>query len=210
VTLGGHVGILRYGTTDAFWPEGVQLDLEGAAFPRMTGDLLVVGCDYRFGIPLTFREGMWEGKFGYYHYCSHIADEFLLENPNFDRINYLRDSMILGGAMRPLPDWRLYAEVAWAFRTDAGAKPWETQFGAEFSPAQPTGFRGTPFAAVNGHLRQEVAWGGSVTAQAGWQWRGQTGRLMRLGMTYFNGKSEQFQFFRNHEELLGAGLWYDY
>ena len=34
-TLGGRAGILRYGTVNSPWPEGVQLDIEGAAFVRM-------------------------------------------------------------------------------------------------------------------------------------------------------------------------------
>ncbi len=32
---GGRVGLLRYGTPNAFRPEGWQLDVEGAAFPEL-------------------------------------------------------------------------------------------------------------------------------------------------------------------------------
>ena len=32
-TVGGRVGILRYGTENELWPQGWQLDIEGAAFP---------------------------------------------------------------------------------------------------------------------------------------------------------------------------------
>jgi hypothetical protein len=209
-TLGGHVGLIRYGTQDAFWPEGFQWDAEGAAFPRMDGDRNLISADFRFGLPLTARRGPWEGKFGYYHLCSHIADEYLLAHPDFSRLNFVRDELVLGVAFRPEPDLRLYAEAGWSFHTDGGAKPWEFQFGLDFSPSRPTGCHGAPFFAVNGHLRQEVDFGGSMTVQAGWQWRGQTGRLARVGMQYFNGKSEQFEFYKHSEELLGVGLWYDY
>ena len=34
-SLGGHVGILRYGTQDPAWPEGWQFDIDGAALPRL-------------------------------------------------------------------------------------------------------------------------------------------------------------------------------
>ena len=37
-TLGGRVGLLRYGTDNDFWPQGWQLDVEGAAFPRLDLD----------------------------------------------------------------------------------------------------------------------------------------------------------------------------
>ncbi len=53
VTLGGRVGILRYGTTNSPWPEGWQLDIEGAAFPRLNLDQArdLDAVDFRFGIP---------------------------------------------------------------------------------------------------------------------------------------------------------------
>jgi hypothetical protein len=210
VTLGARAGLLRYGTQDALWPEGWELDVEGAAFPRLDADRNLVSADYRVGVPLTARMGPWEGKFGYYHISSHLADEFMLGTGDFARLNYVRDGLLLGLAFRPTPNWRLYGETGWAFHTDGGAQPWEFQFGAEYSLAQPTGVRGSPFVAVNGLLRQDVDFGGSFTGQAGWQWRGTSGRLARIGAQYFNGMSEQRQFFNKFEEQIGVGLWYDF
>ena len=46
--------------------------------------------------------------------------------------------------------------------------------------------------------------------QTGWQWRGPSGHLMRLGLEYFNGKSEQYQFTNDYEQQIGVGLWYDF
>ena len=62
VTLGGHVGILRYGNNDGENPEGVQLDIEGAAFPRLDSEqnLDMVSTDFRFGIPITASIGAWQ------------------------------------------------------------------------------------------------------------------------------------------------------
>lgn len=211
-TLGGRVGILRYGTDNDLWPQGWQLDIEGAAFPRLNlehqRDLDAV--DFRAGIIETTRQGPWEGKFGYYHLSSHIGDEFLVRNPSFQRINYVRESLILGVAAYPHPSVRLYSEVGWAFYTDGGAKPWEFQFGVDCSPPEPTGIQGAPFLAINAHLRQENDFGGNLTVQTGWQWRGRAGHLCRFGMQYFNGMSDQYQFYRQFEEQIGAGLWYDY
>jgi hypothetical protein len=186
------------------------LDIEGAAFPRLDDVRDLVDCDYRFGLPLTTRQGMWESKFGYYHLSSHIGDEFLVRNPGFSRINYVRESLVLGVAVYLNPSLRLYSEAGWAFQEDGGAKPWEFQFGADFSPTEPTGLYGSPFFAINGHLRQENDFGGNLTVQTGWQWRGRTGHLLRIGMQYFNGMSELGQFFDRFEEQIGGGLWYDY
>jgi len=210
--LGGHVGLLRYGSRDPCWPEGWQWDIEGAAFPRLTLDDArdVVSVDFRFGIPLTFRRGPVETKFAYYHISSHLGDEYMVTHATLDRLNYVRDALVAGIALRPNEDVRLYAEAGWAFNTDGGSEPWEFQFGIDYSPARPSGFLGTPFFAINARLREEVDFGGNMTVQTGLQWRGHTGRLVRAGMHYFNGYTDQYEFFTEHEEQIGFGLWYDF
>ncbi|NQT41546.1 MAG: DUF1207 domain-containing protein [Planctomycetes bacterium] len=213
ITLGGRVGMFRYGTHDPVNPEGWQIDLEGAAFPRLDPELDrdLVSADFRFGIPFTWRRGPWEGKVAYYHLSSHLGDEFMLANPGaFTRINYSRDVLVAAVAWRPHSDWRFYAEAGWAFYADEGSDPWEFQFGIDYSPARPTVFWPAPFLALNTRLRQEVDYGGNFTAQAGVQWRGMTGRLFRLGAHYFNGMSDQYQFVSEYEEQVGLGVWYDY
>jgi hypothetical protein len=213
IALGGRVGILRYGSDDPRHPEGWQLDIEGAAFPRLdpTPNRDLVSADFRFGIPLTYGEGPYQTKFAYYHLSSHLGDEFLLANPGVERINYTRDALVWGHSVYWTEDLRLYGEIEWAFHPGGGAEPWAFQFGADYAPAGPTGFRGAPFAALNVHLREEVDFGGHFTAQTGWQWRGgRTGKLFRIGLHYLNGKSPQFEFFDNFEEQIGGGIWYDY
>jgi hypothetical protein len=220
-TLGGHVGLLRYGTDDAAYPEGWQLDAEGAAFPRLDleHDRSLVATDYRFGLRLTWRPAssacgsVQSGpalKIGYYHLSSHLADEFTERVPDRPRVNYVRDTIVLGVSTHVLRVLRLYAEAGYAVYVDGGSKPWEFQFGADFSPPEPTGVFGSPFLAINGRIRQEVDYGGSITVQTGWSWRGESGHLFRVGFHYFNGKSDQYQFFNEHEELIGMGVWYDY
>jgi len=212
VALGGRAGLLRFGSTDMLRPEGWQLDIEGAAFPRLDleHDRDLVSADFRFGVPLTSRCGPWEAKFGYYHLSSHLGDEYLLRFPGYSRINYVWDGLVLGLAVNLGPNLRVYSEAGWGFNTDGGCKPWQFQFGADFSPADPTGPAGAPFLAVNTHLREENDFGGNFTAQTGWQWRGHGGQLLRFGLKYFNGLSEQDQFYQTFEELIGLGLWYDF
>ena len=209
-TIGGRVGILRYGTTNDFWPQGWQLDVEAAAFPRLDAHRNLIEGDFRAGVPLTTRRGPWELKVGYVHNCSHIGDLYLLTYPDFQRINYVRDAVVGGVAVYINPDLRLYAETDWGFHTDGGAEPWEFQFGADIISPAPTGPCGAPFFAVNGHLREVNDFGGNVTVQTGWHWRGRTGHLLRIGVQYFNGMSEQGEFYNQFEEQIGGGLWYDF
>ena len=149
-------------------------------------------------------------KLAYYHVSSHLGDEFLLLNPGFPRSNYSRDAVVIGGGYYWTEALRLYGEVGYAISAVGGAEPWELQFGADFSPPH-TPDCGAPFAAVNAHLREDVGFGGHFVAQTGWQFRqGADSRLFRLGLQYFNGKNEQYEFLDDFERKLGAGIWFDY
>ena len=212
VTLGGRRGLLRWGSSDPLKPEGWQLDLEGAAFVRINldNDRDVDASDFRFGVPLTYGCGKWQYKFGYYHLSSHLGDEFMVRNPGATRINYVRDAIVLGVSYNPTPAWRLYGEVAYAFFIAGGAQPWELQFGVEYAQPGPTGTRGTPFFATNGHLREEVDFGGDYTMQVGWLWRGNSGSQFRTGFQLLTGKSNHYQWFDKSETQYGVAIWYDY
>lgn len=213
IALGGRMGILRYGTHDSRLPQGWQLDIEGASMPRL--DLEhgreLMAADFRVGVPLTYGRGWLQTKLAYYHLSSHLGDEFMIRNPTASRINFSRDVLLWGNSFYLSDDLRLYAEAGWAFCSDGGSKPWEFQFGVDYSPAEPSGVYGAPFFAINGHLREEVDFGGNMVVQTGWQWRGGgAGHLFRVGMQYFAGMSEQFEFFNRYEEKLGLAVWYDY
>ncbi|MDZ4658693.1 MAG: DUF1207 domain-containing protein [Bythopirellula sp.] len=217
VTLGGRAAIARYGTRVNGQPYGWELQIEGAGQPRLNLDENwdLDAADFRFGVPLIYGDELVQFKFSYYHISSHLGDEFI-ERTNFppgDRVNYARDELVLGASFFPLPAWRWYAEAGWAFYADEGAEPWEFQFGVDYAQPGPTGAVGTPFFAVNGHLREEVDFGGAVSAQAGWLWRGNSGKVIRTGLHYYNGKSNQFSFngpLERFEHQIGGGLWYDY
>ncbi|MCA9261832.1 MAG: DUF1207 domain-containing protein, partial [Planctomycetales bacterium] len=84
-------------------------------------------------------------------------------------------------------------------------------FGFDYSSYGPTGPHGAPFVAANYHMREELRFGGPVNLQAGWQWRGRPGGgRFRLGVQYYNGADNMYQFFRNNQEKFGVGIWYDF
>ena len=208
--LGGHVGIIRYGTQDAIWPEGWQLDVDGAALPRLDSTRSMVSTDFRVGFPLTFRQGPWEFKFGYYHLSSHLGDIYIYSHPGVQRLAYVREQLVAAVAYRPILDLRFYAEANWAFYEGGGSQPWEFQFGVDYSPTQPNGFWGAPFAAVNSKIEEDLNYSGNITFKAGWQWRGNTGHTLRTGLEYLDGYSFQRQFYNVYQQFLGAGVWYDF
>ena len=167
-------------------------------------------CDYVFGLPLTYGDERLQFKFGYAHLSSHLGDEFIENNPGFDRVNYVRDSLVFGTSYYPIPAWRVYGEVGWCFHPDGGAGPWESQFGTELSRPGPTGNHSTPFVAINARVRQDEDVVGDINFQAGWLRRGILGQTFRWGFDYYNGKSSQSQFYSDYEQQVGMGLWYDF
>jgi hypothetical protein len=213
-TLGGRVGLWRFGDTNPVDPQGYQFDFYGAAIARLDVENQqdLDSTDYVFGFPLTYGVDCWQFKFGYAHLSSHMGDELALREPGTldERVNYVRDSIVLGASCYLHPAWRQYAEVGWAFHLSGGAQPWEMQFGTELSQPGPTGRLGTPFLAVHGRMREEHNYGGDLSVQAGWLRRGLLDQTLRLGLHYYNGKSSQFQFFENSEQQIGLGLWYDF
>ena len=211
-SLGGQVGLVRYGSYYQGRPVGWQLDLEGAGQVRLDRDqdMDVDAADYRVGVPLTWGDNVSQWKFAFYHLSSHLADEFLLKHPGYPRLNYSRNVLVLGYSIYPAERWRLYAEVGYAVDSDV-SEEWETQFGVDYAPAGATGMHGEPFAAVNAHLREEVDFGGNVVFQLGWAWRrSPASGMFRTGVEYFNGKSDQFSFYDESEQKVGFGIWYDY
>lgn len=212
-TLGGRVSILRYGSDPVLHPQGFEVQLEGAAFVRLdpARDRDLVSSDYRFGIPLVYGVGRWQAKLAYYHNSAHLGDEAMIRFPDFPRVNYVRDAIVLGGSWYPL-DWlRLYGEAGWSFFNSGGSEPWEFQFGTELIQARPTGIHGAPFLAVNGMSRQELDWGGNVCVQTGWAWRGDASeKLFRIGFEYLYGSDPQYEFTFYNQNRAGIGMWYDY
>jgi Protein of unknown function (DUF1207) len=213
-TVGARISLLRFGNGDPIHPQGWEFDVDGAALPRLTLDNVrdLETVDFRGGAFGAYGIGDWQFKLGYDHLSSHLGDEFAIAHPGSlaDRINYVRDSLIGGASYYPVPEMRIYSEVGYAMNATGGAEPWEFQFGTELAKAGPTGMAGTPFLALNVHLREEVDFGGDFTAQAGWLWRGLSGQTMRIGAHYFNGKSSQYQTYNEFEQQVGLGLWYDF
>ncbi|MBD3672568.1 MAG: DUF1207 domain-containing protein [Planctomycetaceae bacterium] len=212
-TLGGRVGLLRWGTEDVVNPQGWQLDMEGAAMPRLDmeskNDLTSV--DFRFGVPITYREGGTSYKFAYYHISSHVGDEFLENNPGYQRDNFVREALALAISHEPTDYTRVYAEVAYAFIDSGNAQPWEMQFGFEYSALASSGVYSSPFLAINWHIREELAYDGNITVQTGWQWRGiKSDHLWRMGVQYYNGATSQYARGLTHDRLVGFGMWFDY
>lgn len=213
MSVGARVGLFRKGDVGAMARAGWQVDLEGAAMPRLDPEITnnMEAVDYRVGLLWTRRWRHVAVKAGYYHLSSHLGDEFLTMHPEVVRLDYVRDSALIAVMYDVQPNLQVYAEVAYAFIQHGGAEPFEFQGGVQYGAVRPTGRRGAAVAAVNIHLREELGFGGGVNAMAGWGWlSSETGRRVRVGVQAYTGKSVQYSTFRRSERMIGPAVWFDF
>ena len=78
---------------------------------------------------------------------------------------------MLGHSIHLTDMLRVYGEAIYLLQNDLEGN-WEFQFGAEVAPVDPTRLWGSPFAAANVYLLESENFGGNLTLQAGWLWRG--------------------------------------
>lgn len=210
ISVGGRISLLRFGAHRTKQPEGLEIGLEGAAFPRfdLTNDMNLASVDYRLGIPLTIGFHGLQAKLAVCHFRSQYGHDFLSRFPGSDESDYSRTLFVWGVSFCVTDSLRLYEEAAYSF-FKGRASDWEMQFGLDYCPS-PNGAKGAPFVALNAHTRPEVDYNRNFTVQAGWQWRNARNGLLRTGVQYTYGKSEQLHYCSRNEERIGVGIWYDF
>jgi len=210
-TLGGQIGLLRYGTYDTFRPVGIQFDIEGSAqFRSSDSDILgFTATDVRFGFPASIGWGSQETKLALYFFRAELDAGPSEGRPDgFEQI-FDRQAIVLGHSIHVTEKVRIYGEAGYAFQTDLDGQ-WEFQFGAEYAPVLPTRIWGAPFAAANVYLLEAEDYRGNLMLQAGWGWRGKNARLLRAGLFYATGLTNSSALEGRTEQQIGIGLWHDF
>jgi Protein of unknown function (DUF1207) len=210
--IGGTVALWRMWAND--YPEfAFQQDFFALVLTRFSEGRTQVDEDYRFGVPFTFAWDGWEAKVSYEHTSSHLGDQFIQQNPGRTHNGLVDDEAVVGLAYRYRNALRLYGQYGYGFSFGSidGDLPNRFDWGIEWSPQRPTGYRGQPFAAFDMELRQVQAYQPDTTIEVGWQWLSQATRPgMRLALTYYNGDSPYGQFFLDRERWVGVGVFLDY
>jgi hypothetical protein len=209
--IGATVGLFRYRPA---WSGGTEFELDffGVHQSRWSERHLSVAADYRYGFPITFRNGPWQGKIGYEHTSTHLGDDFIKTFNRF-KVPYVRDEIVLGLAYRWWNTLRLYGELGLApYMSSPNEKgPERFAWGVEWSRQEPTGWKGQPFAAFDMDLRPEQDYRPNLSLQVGWQWIPENQRVSgRLALQYYNGYSPYGQFLFDSERWYGLGLFVDF
>jgi hypothetical protein len=214
-SIGGTQGLYRID------PEGAdfaaQLDIFGLVQTRLSPDDLMAS-DYRFGVPVSWRWGWWQGKVGYEHTSAHLGDEIIAARGLFPR-SFAKDEVVLGLGRVWNDRFRVYGHLAYAFSFQVPNVPTtsrtRTRFdvGAEWYDRCPTGFYGSPFAAANLEWRGDQQFTPNLTLQAGWLWRNPLARegTFRLFAEHYRGTSPYGQFFGfGREQFTSVGIGFDF
>ncbi len=193
-----------------------QFDIAAVVHTRLTPDDLTAH-DYRFAFPLTARWGPWHAKLAYEHTSAHIGDELIRAQRLVDIPGMSRDEIVVGVGRWLWNQLRVYGQVAYgarlAYSTGFTEKfRYRFDYGFEWYHPGPTGWAGTPFAALNLDHRGDRNFDANVTAQVGWLWRNPYERLanIRLFGEYYTGVSPYGVFFQTKESFFAVGLSCDY
>jgi hypothetical protein len=215
--------------------DGGQLGLTGAVFAQfdLGGDSYdLINADYNIGLPLSYRRGPLSFRFRPYHESSHIGDEFLLNHPKFNRVNFsyeeveaiLSYDLILRSNL--VQELRFYGGGAWMFDRQPRIHRAKAQWGIEI---RGTGSRiafltkvmekkaedqkeeqvtGIPFIGLDVKQFEQHRWNLETSVIAGMEYaRASTRRRLRLYVTYYHGFNPYGQFFIAQKiESFGAGL----
>lgn len=188
----------------------VHLGFEFAVFSRFfmeesTRDLIQSG--FRVGMPISFRNGVWEGRISLRHISSHIGDDFLARFPREvgDQVSKEGVEVLIG--RRFLDGVRLYAGGEANFHTNRGMSKAAGRWGAEWDPQPAPASQGDaiwPFLAADFELPSHSGRvGGTITGGIGFR---VSGRGFRAEARAHFGPSAMAQFREANERFFGLGL----
>jgi hypothetical protein len=215
--------------------DGGQLGITGGVFAQfdMGGDSYdLINADYNIGLPFSYRRGPLSMRFRLYHESSHIGDEFLLNHPKFNRLNFTYeeveailsyDVLLRSNLIREL---RFYGGGAWMFDRQPRIHRAKDQWGIEIrgtgnrigfltkviqkktEDQLPDQVTGIPFIGLDVKQYEQHRWNLETSVIAGMEYfRLSTRRRLRVYATYYHGFNPYGQFFITQKiESFGAGL----
>jgi hypothetical protein len=211
LSAGGRLGLLRI---DPAKPGGRswQLSLDAGLNAQFDSNnkLDNIGWDGNYGFSLTTANGgPLSFRVAIYHDSAHVGDEYA-ERTGRTRIDYTREELAFGFAVRPARGWRFYAEGAYGYYLLTEEQhPWRVQGGAEYTTRRFFwGDRFAWYAAVDFQGWQERDWRLDTTVQTGLTTTA-GGHRWRIGVQWNDGAPPMGEFFQDTEAWLSVGFWVD-
>ena len=215
VGFGEDFGVIRRGSgADKGWQLGISAAVF-AQFDLKTSSSDLMNADYIVGIPLTWRNHEWSGRFRVYHQSSHLGDEYIL-NAHPDRVNLSYESMEAVFAY-DLAEVRLYGGGEYLFhREPTDLAQGLAHVGFDWRDEQPA-FRIANLAGAHWVAGVDIKrwlqsdWAVQFSAKAGLEFapnnaQRNSSRRWSVLMEYFDGPSPYGQFYRDDLRYIGIAV----
>ncbi|MGH7822165.1 MAG: DUF1207 domain-containing protein [Candidatus Binatia bacterium] len=209
--FGVNFGVFGLRRADAC--DGAQLNLFGAVLSQFNLDAPssdLINSDFLVGFPLSLRRGPASLRMRLYHQSSHLGDEFLLNNPEVDRVNLSFEAF--DALFSVEHGWfRLYGGGGAILRSEPDLERGLVQGGVELRAQEWSwrivrNLRAFPLAGGDWKSFAEHDWNVTSSAQAGFELAnlGSRHRIRILGV-YLSGFLPFGQFF-NTEKIESFGI----
>lgn len=202
------------------WPgekpgDGWQLNFAGGIFAQFNLDAPssdLINADYTIGFSLTHRRGPYSARARLFHQSSHLGDEFLLSQPNVQRINFSVEA-VDALASYEWDRWRIYGGVGYLIGRDPpDLDPRFAEAGVEFRSPRFVWDIGRLVGGYDLRAFEEQNWKVSRSLKLGLELgEADSGRRrVRLLAEYYDGPSPFGQFFQTDIRYIGAGLYFGF
>ena len=196
------------------WELGAQGAIFGA-FEPLSPSQDLFNSDWIFGFYAAARRDQFSGIIRLWHQSSHLGDEFLLNQPDVERINFIFECLSGLVAWEPAPWLRLYGGGGWIidpFPSSYG--DFFLQYGAEVRSTRVFfGDYARPFAAIDVQHYDATDWQGDISLKGGLELRDpneSSGLAVRLMVEIYSGRNQNGQFFTEDVQYAGVGLQIDF
>jgi hypothetical protein len=218
-----NAGFVGFGETFGLWTRrqeqgcnGIQIGAFGAVFSQFNADARskdLINSDFQLGFPVTWREGPFSVRVRLYHQSSHLGDEFLLNNPQVQRVNYSFEEADAVGSFE-YRGVRFYGGGGYILHREPEIKRGKAQWGVELRGSNGLGFIfGNPILVGGADFKafEELAWNVNGNIVGGLEWYSpQATRRVRLLLIYYRGFNPYGQFFSQKIETVGIGLYFQF
>lgn len=206
-----------------FCGDALQVELEGAVwviFDPLHYSSPLVNADYYGGMPITYAYGPLSFRLRFFHVSSHIGDEFLLNHPDFVRLNPSAEYIDLFGSYQITPELRIYAGYGYIVQADPSF-PFKRNY---FEWGVETYFRrfqfylprhclsGEPYFAMHFRAREDNDYQEDSTYVLGYELSKHSGlcRKLRIYLQYHQGFSCEGQFSRKRTDYFSirSSYWF--
>jgi hypothetical protein len=188
------------------WQIGILASV-WALFDRGSQSQDLINADYYVGVPIAWRRGSWSALARYYHVSSHLGDEFLLRGTSVKRVNLSYEVVDLKLSYDIDQQFRVYGGVGYLIRTEPHLNHWTYQVGGEFTGEHAYLGYFRPVAAADLQFREYTGNNPDFSLRTGIQIDSpfDIGRKLQLLLEYYNGHSQNGQFYTEKIEFLGIG-----